>query len=99
MRNAGEKLEAGVAWQKYPDISLSDIYLSREFFLFPPIVRERERAPVRCEVNVRETVAGEKPAVAQPCVHFSSVHTVQETSPAFRSSAEMLAVAGTTMVQ
>src|SRR4029434_5361197 len=77
MRSAGEDVEACGAWEKYPGISLSDVYMRRELFLFPPIVPERERAVVHCKIQVSETVAGENPAVAQSCVHFSSVHTVQ----------------------
>ena len=78
MRSAREKVEAGVAWQRQPRVSLSDVYLRRKFVLLPPIVRERKRAAVYCNIQIRETVPGENPAVAQSCVDFSSVHTVQE---------------------
>src|SRR5262249_54400476 len=76
MRSVGEQVESCSGWQKGPGVSLSDIYLRRKRFVFPPIVRERERPPVHCEVQIRETVPGENPAVAQPCVHFSSADTV-----------------------
>jgi len=63
MRSAGEEVQACVGWQKYPSVAPSHVYPGREFFLFPPIVRERNRAPVHCEIDVSEAVAGENPAV------------------------------------
>src|SRR6476660_1624461 len=78
MGSAGDEVKPCIGGQKDRSISLSDIYMRRELSLFPPIVPERERAAVHCKIQVCETVAGENPSVAQPCVYFSSVHTVQE---------------------
>src|SRR5438094_8302305 len=38
VRSAGQEVKGCVGWQKDRDVSLSDVYLRREFFLFPPIV-------------------------------------------------------------
>src|SRR5215471_21451135 len=76
MRSAGKEPEGCIAWQKHPSVSLSDVYLCREFCLGPPIVRERKRATLHCKIQVCETVARENSTVTQPCVYFPSLHTV-----------------------
>ena len=74
--------------------------MRREPFLFPPIVPERERSPLHCEVEVSEA---ELRAKIRPS--FNRARNCgpriesKRTSPAFKSSAEILAVAGTTIVQ
>lgn len=63
MRGVGDETKGCFGGQKNPCVSLSDIYLRRKFFLFPPIVPEREGAAAHCNIQVRETVANENPAV------------------------------------
>src|SRR4029453_17351103 len=76
--SAGEEVKACLGWQKHLRVSLSEEYLRREFFVFPPIVRKRERAAVHCKIQVGETVPGENPAIAQPCAYFWAAHRFQE---------------------
>jgi hypothetical protein len=63
MHSVREQMESCFGWQKDPRVPLHHIYLRREFFLFPPIVTERERAPAHCKIQVRETIPGDNPAV------------------------------------
>ena len=71
-------MKAASVGKKTRCVSLIDVYLRRKFFLLPPIMRERERAAVHCKIQVRETVPGENPAVAQPCPYFSAAHRIQD---------------------
>src|SRR5215475_3671156 len=63
MRSFSDETKGCFGRQKDPRVSLADIYLRRKFPLFPPIVRERERAAVHRQIQGRETVTGENPAV------------------------------------
>src|SRR5262245_5783829 len=64
MPSAREEMKGCFGGQKDPRVSLSDVYMCREFSLFPPIVPEIQRAAFHCKIQVRETVPDENSAIA-----------------------------------